>query len=47
MSAAGTCHRLKHIISLDELADEDRAELKISPNVSLHDLNDVMSLVSS
>lgn len=47
MTAAVMCPRLKHVICLEELAEEDRTELKIAPNVSLYDLQQVMSLVSS
>jgi hypothetical protein len=46
MTAAGTSPGLKHVICLEDLAHEDRAELKIAPNVSLYDLQDIMLLVS-
>lgn len=46
MNVAPTCPRLKHVISLDELCEEDRDALKIAPNVSLYDLEDLIQLVS-
>lgn len=45
MTVAATSPRLKHVICLEDLAEEDRAELKIAPNVSLYDLQDIVSLV--
>jgi fatty acid CoA ligase FadD9 len=44
MTAAGTSPGLKHVICLEDLAHEDRTELKIAPNVSLYDLQDIMLL---
>ena len=45
MTAAATSPQLKHVICLEDLAPEDRAELKIAPHVTLHDLNDIIALV--